>query len=115
MLADSRIVSRGAASDSASPISVVIPTYNYAQYLPEAIASVLSQTRGELECIVVDDGSTDETRAVATAIRDDRVRYVHQSNGGLSSARNAGIQLAKHRFVGFLDADDRWLPQFGSP
>jgi glycosyltransferase involved in cell wall biosynthesis len=105
-------VSRSAADWRASPISVVIPSYNYAQYLPEAIASVLSQTRGELECIVVDDGSTDETRAVAMAIRDDRVRYEYQPNGGLSSARNAGIQLAKHPFVGFLDADDRWLPQF---
>src|SRR5688572_33013190 len=95
-----------------SPISVVIPAFNYAQYLPEAIASVLAQTHRDLECIVIDDGSTDNTQDVVTAIRDERLRYVHQPNGGLSSARNRGIQQAKHPFVGFLDADDRWLPVF---
>ncbi len=95
-----------------TPVSVVIPAYNYARYLPDAIGSVLAQTHRELECIVVDDGSTDDTRAVVEGIRDERVRYVHKVNGGLSSARNAGIREARHRFVGFLDADDRWLPDF---
>ena len=93
-------------------VSVVIPAYNYARYLPHAIGSVLAQTHPELECIVVDDGSTDDTRSVVEAIRDERIRYVRKVNGGLSSARNAGIREARHRFVGFVDADDRWLPDF---
>jgi glycosyltransferase involved in cell wall biosynthesis len=80
--------------------------------LPDAIGSVLAETRRELECIVVDDGSTDDTRAVVETIADPRVRYVHKTNGGLSSARNAGIREARHPLVGFLDADDRWLPGF---
>ena len=95
-----------------TPVSAVIPAYNYARYLPDAIGSVLAQTHRELECILVDDGSTDDTRAVVEAVRDERIRYVHKVNGGLSSARNAGIRAARHRFVGFLDADDRWLPDF---
>lgn len=94
------------------PVSVVIPAYNYGQYLKEAIESVLAQTSGELECIVVDDGSTDNTREVVEAFQDPRVRYEPKPNGGLSSARNWGIQKARHDYVAFLDADDRWLPGF---
>ena len=104
------MIAGAAARDQ--PVSVVIPAYNYARYLPEAIRSVLAQTHSDLECIVVDDGSTDNTREVVSAIEDPRVRYVHQANAGLSSARNTGIREAEHPFVGFLDADDRWLPQF---
>jgi glycosyltransferase involved in cell wall biosynthesis len=96
------------------PVSVVIPAFNYARYLPEAIRSVLAQTHAILECIVVDDGSTDETPAVVASIQDPRLRYLRQANAGLSSARNAGIREASHAFVGFLDADDRWLPDFVS-
>jgi glycosyltransferase involved in cell wall biosynthesis len=114
VLADSPAVSRSAAVPSDSPISVVIPAYNYAQYLPEAVESVLAQTHRHLECIVVDDGSVDNTRAVVSAIHDERLRYVHQANAGLSSARNTGIREAKHAFIGFLDADDRWLPEFAA-
>ena len=105
-------VAASAPNRRITPVSVVIPAYNYARYLPDAIGSVLAQTHRDLECIVVDDGSTDDTRAVVEDIRDERVRYVHKVNGGLSSARNAGIWEARHRFVGFLDADDRWLPDF---
>lgn len=94
------------------PLSVVIPAYNYGRYLPEAIGSVLAQTHPLLECIVVDDGSTDNTEAVVQRESDPRVRYVRKVNGGLSSARNAGARAAQHDFVGFLDADDRWLPGF---
>jgi glycosyltransferase involved in cell wall biosynthesis len=114
VLPDLHAVKEPASAPSDSPISVVIPAYNYARYLPDAIGSVLSQTARDLECIVVDDGSTDDTRAVVGAIHDERLRYVHQANAGLSSARNTGIREAKHRFVGFLDADDRWLPEFAA-
>jgi len=91
-------------------VSVVIPAYNYARYLPEAIGSVLAQTYPDFEVIVVDDGSTDETRAVVQRFDDPRVRYVWQENQGLSAARNTGIRESKRAYVGFLDADDLWQP-----
>ncbi len=91
-------------------VSAIIPAYNYARYLPEAIASVLAQTHANLEVIVVDDGSTDETREVVARFTDPRVRYVWQQNAGLSAARNTGIREARFPFVAFLDADDLWLP-----
>lgn len=91
--------------------SVVIPAYNYASYLKGAIDSVLSQTFTELEVIVVDDGSTDNTREIVAEYTDRRVRYVHQTNAGLSAARNTGIRNARAPYVGFLDADDQWLPE----
>ena len=100
--------------DSADPraVSVVIPAFNYAHYLPQAIASVLAQTHGALELLLVDDGSTDGTRAVVAAITDPRLRYVWQENAGLSAARNTGIREARHPFIAFLDADDLWKPDF---
>ncbi len=91
-------------------VSVVIPAHNYAHYLPGAIASVLAQTHRALEVIIVDDGSTDDTRAVVAKDRDPRVRYLWQQNAGLSAARNTGIHAARMPFVAFLDADDCWLP-----
>ncbi|MEI9896294.1 MAG: glycosyltransferase family A protein [Chthoniobacter sp.] len=77
------------------PVSVVIPAYNYAHFLPEAIASVLAQTGAELEVIIVDDGSTDDTPAVCAHQADPRVRTVQQANAGLSAARNAGLREAR--------------------
>lgn len=97
---------------AASQLSVVIPAYNYARFLPEAIESVLAQTLSSLELIVVDDGSTDETKQVVERFDDPRVRYVWQSNQGLSAARNTGIREARGELVAFLDADDRWRPDF---
>jgi glycosyltransferase involved in cell wall biosynthesis len=91
---------------------VVIPAYNYAHYVPQAIASVLEQTHTALELIIVDDGSTDETRAVVSAVKDSRLRYVWQQNAGLSASRNTGLREARHEFVAFLDADDAWMPEF---
>jgi glycosyltransferase involved in cell wall biosynthesis len=89
-------------------ISVVIPCYNHARYLPEAIASALSQSYQAVQVLVVDDGSSDETPSVAAAFP--AVRYVHQSNAGLAAARNRGIRESAGSFLLFLDADDRLYP-----
>ena len=89
-------------------ISVVIPTFNAARFLPEAIASIRDQLYEPLEIIVVDDGSTDETKCVAQQWPD--VRFLHQPNLGPSAARNAGIQAARGDLLAFLDADDLWTP-----
>lgn len=88
-------------------VSVVIPSYNRAKRLPAAIDSVLRQGLPEMEVIVVDDGSVDDTRAVVERYGD-RVRYVHQPNAGVGAARNTGIRHATAEFVAFLDSDDRW-------
>ena len=92
-----------------SGVSVVIPCYNYAHFLPGAIDSVLRQAYAPLEIIVVDDGSTDRTREVVAAYGR-QVRYLYKPNAGLSAARNTGIAAARFPFVAFLDADDDWLP-----
>lgn len=93
----------------APEFSVVIPAYNAAAYLAEAIGSVLSQDgQPALEVIVVNDGSTDETAAVATAFSGQGVQLVHRVNGGIAAARNTGIRQARGRFIAFLDADDLW-------
>ena len=90
-------------------ISAVIPTYNHASYIASAIESVLSQTVGVDEIIVVDDGSTDETVQVVRRFSE-RIRYIFQPNAGLSAARNTGIRLATGNWLAFLDADDFWSP-----
>ncbi|KAB0666165.1 glycosyltransferase [Oryzomonas japonica] len=86
-------------------VSVIIPAFNSEQFLAEAITSVLSQTYINIECIVVDDGSTDSTSLVAEGFRD-RIKYVHQENAERSAARNAGIAIATGDYLSFLDADD---------
>jgi glycosyltransferase involved in cell wall biosynthesis len=91
-------------------ISVVIPAYNAAPYIGAAIDSILNQTYKDLEIIVVDDGSVDNTAAVLRAY-DGKIRYVLQKNGGASSARNNGIRIARGELIAFLDADDTWLPE----
>src|SRR5690242_10687505 len=93
-------------------VSVIIPAYNYARFLPQAIESALQQDYPEFEVLVVDDGSTDNTAEIAAVYSraDKRVRYLHQKNAGLPAARNTGIQHARFDFIGFLDADDAWLP-----
>ena len=91
-------------------VSVIIACYNGAAYLADAIQSVLDQTYEEFEIIVVDDGSTDNTPAVAGGFDDPRVRYIRQENKGRSNARNTGINASRGRYVAFLDADDLFLP-----
>ncbi len=89
-------------------VSVVIPAYNSARFLGEAIESVLQQTYPRIEIILVDDGSTDETAEIA---RSYPVQYIYQPNRGISAARNAGIARAQGKYVLFLDHDDRLLPE----
>src|SRR5262249_1079361 len=92
-------------------VSVVIATHNYARYLRAAVASALPQTFRDLEVMVVDDGSTDDTPAVtAPYLRDARVRYYRMERLGQPRAKNRGIQLAQAPLIAFLDADDVWLP-----
>lgn len=92
--------------------SVIIPTFNGAGWVGEAVASVLAQSMGDLELLVIDDGSTDETRQVIEAVRDPRLRYVYQPRAGVSAARNRGLQRASGEFVAWLDADDLWPREY---
>jgi len=90
-------------------VSVIIPTYNRALECKRAIWSVLAQTYENLEIVVVDDGSTDDTKDQLHGM-DDRIKYVWQPNGGVSAARNRGLQEATGEYIGLLDSDDEWLP-----
>jgi glycosyltransferase involved in cell wall biosynthesis len=93
---------------AAPTVSVVIPVHNGERYLAEAIESALAQSHPALECIVVDDGSTDSTAAVAGRYGN-RLRFVRRAHGGVSAARNLGTSLARGELVAFLDHDDTWL------
>jgi glycosyltransferase involved in cell wall biosynthesis len=93
-------------------VSVVIPAYNRAQTIVDAVSSVLNQTLSDIEVLVVDDGSRDDTVARAQAIRDSRLRViVHETNQGANQARNTGVAEARARLVAFNDSDDEWLPR----
>ena len=91
-------------------VSVIVCAYNAGRYLPRAIESILNQTLAPNEIIIVDDGSTDDTKAVINAYKD-AVRYIYQDNAGPGSARNTGIKAACSEWIAFLDADDEWLPE----
>ena len=93
---------------SGPTVTVVIPSYNSAPWLPETLASVLAQNRVELEAIVVDDGSKDNTREVVAKFPD--VRYLYQNNAGVAAARNTGIRAAQGKYIALLDSDDIWEP-----
>ena len=91
-------------------VTVVIPNYNCARFLPETLESVFAQTCRDVEVIVVDDGSSDGSQAVLQRFGD-RIRVIQQANQGVSGARNRGIRESRGEFVAFLDADDLWHPE----
>lgn len=93
-------------------VSVVVPAYNAARFLPETLATILSQTLEGLEVILVDDGSEDETGMVARGMNDARIRMIRQENSGVCAARNRGLVEARGEFVVFFDSDDLMGPEF---
>lgn len=94
-------------------VSIIVPTYNRADLLGLAIKSVISQSCKDWELLIIDDGSTDNTRSVVAEFtqKDDRIKYFYQENKGQGAARNVGIQNAQGEFIAFLDSDDEWLPK----
>jgi glycosyltransferase involved in cell wall biosynthesis len=96
-------------TDKGDLVSVIIPTYDRALGCKTAVESVLCQTHENVEVIVVDDGSRDDTRDVISGI-DERVKYIWQPNAGVAAARNAGLEAVTGEYVAFLDSDDVWLP-----
>ena len=93
-------------------ISVIMPVYNVEKYLPESIESVLNQDHRNLELILIDDGSTDGSGGIcdAYALKDSRVRVIHQGNGGAAAAKNAGLRIASGTYLSFVDSDDYLQP-----
>src|SRR5678815_4195555 len=98
---------------SAPIVSVIIPAYNAAEYIRAALDSIFSQTLSDYEAIVINDGSPD-TSQLEHALTPylSRIVYLKQENRGAAAARNAGLRIARGRFVAFLDADDFWLPDY---
>jgi glycosyltransferase involved in cell wall biosynthesis len=95
---------------NSSFVSVIIPTYNRASVIARAVNSVLNQTYSNLECIVIDDASSDNTEDVIRNITDDRLVYIkHDTNTNASSARNTGLKTANGEYIAFQDSDDEWL------
>jgi glycosyltransferase involved in cell wall biosynthesis len=94
-------------------ISIIVPIYNVEKYLERCVASVRSQTYTNIEIILVDDGSPDQCGKICDdlATRDSRIKVIHKANGGLSDARNAGLEIAEGAFVGFIDSDDFLHPE----
>lgn len=93
-------------------ISVIIPLYNKEKQIRATLESVRSQTFRDFEIVIVNDGCTDRSVEKASAVNDPRIRLIHQENAGVSAARNRGIEEAKGEFIAFLDADDRWKPEY---
>lgn len=99
-------------SKSRVPVSVIVPSYNCSRFLAEAIDSILAQTAEPEQIVIVDDGSTDDTELVVRRFKDARIEYIKQAHAGVAAARNAGLNAARGEFVTFLNADDRWGPEF---
>ena len=98
---------------SGPQVSVIIPCYNQGRFLGEAVDSVIAQTHGAWECLIINDGSTDNTAEIAASYagRDGRIRDLYQHRPGLGSARNRGLAESRGEYVQFLDADDILLPE----
>ncbi|MDF1582303.1 MAG: glycosyltransferase family A protein [Methyloprofundus sp.] len=92
-------------------VSIIIPAYNAELYIKKAINSLLNQSYQNFKIIVINDGSMDSTEAVVNQFSDARIGIISQANGGMSSARNAGLRAATGQFIAFLDSDDYWLPE----
>lgn len=92
-------------------ISIIIPCYNAGNYIKKAIDSAINQTYQDFEIIIIDDGSTDNSKQVISQFSDSRIKYIYQENQGVSVARNKGIELSHGEFIAFLDADDIWHPE----
>ena len=93
-------------------VSVVIPLYNKSKYIARALDSILSQTYQHFEIVVIDDGSTDDSPEIVRSYSDSRIKLIKQENAGPGAARNRGIKESVYPLVGFLDADDEWMPSF---
>lgn len=106
-------VERAPEGEKAPLLSIIVPVYKVENYLPKCIDSILAQTFTDFELILVDDGSPDDCPALcdAAAEKDARVRIIHQKNGGLSAARNAGLDVARGAWIGFVDSDDYIAPE----
>src|SRR5262245_21706236 len=98
------------ASGAAPLVSVLLPTFERAGLVGEAVASVLAQTCTDFELLVIDDGSTDDTAAVVRGFIDPRVSYLERKHGGIAAALNTGLAQARGRLIARIDSDDRWLP-----
>jgi cellulose synthase/poly-beta-1,6-N-acetylglucosamine synthase-like glycosyltransferase len=108
-----QILAGGETMTNVNPIvSVVIPAYNAAQFLPATITSVQQQSFSDWELLIINDGSTDDTVAVIRQYQeiDHRIHLINQINQGVSTTRNLGVANSKGKFIAFLDADDQWLP-----
>ena len=107
-IVNNRVYSESVRAVATPLVSVVVPAYNAECYLDRCLESLVSQTHSHLEIIVVNDGSTDSTADIANRweAKDNRIKVIHKQNGGLSSARNAGMRVAQGKYIGFVDADD---------
>ena len=102
-------------SDSSVPkISIIVPVYKVEQYLYRCLDSIVAQTFTDWECLLIDDGSPDDSGAICDeyAEKDSRFRVIHQKNSGVSAARNAGLAVARGEWIGFVDSDDWIEPDF---
>lgn len=100
--------------DMNNKVSIIVPIYNTAKYLPKCLDSLLAQTHDNLEILLIDDGSTDNSGAIANkyAKKNLRIKVIHQRNGGQSSARNTGLSKATGKYISFVDSDDEIKPKF---
>jgi len=93
-------------------VSVILPTFNRTHYIERAVTSILKQSYADLEIIIVNDASVDNTSEIVCSLRDERIKVIcHEKNKGLAAARNTGINNSRGEFITFLDDDDEWLPE----